>query len=110
VLNANESLTAGQSRVSADGRFTLVMQGDGNLVLYWAGHGALWATGTNGSGATIATMQGDGNLVLYNASGSAKWSSHTYGHAGAGLTVQSDGNVVIYQNSTALWSSKTCCH
>jgi hypothetical protein len=109
ILNANQSLTSGQSMSSQDGRFTLIMQSDGNLVLYWNGHGALWATGTNGKGQ-IATMQGDGNFVVYDGSGHAVWASNTNGHSGAGLTVQNDGNVVIYQSNSALWASNTCCH
>ncbi|MBK9038300.1 MAG: hypothetical protein IPL83_03905 [Bdellovibrionales bacterium] len=48
--------------------FTLVMQGDGNLVLYQDGQGggAKWATGTNGKCTRcLAAFQGDGNLVIY---------------------------------------------
>lgn len=48
--------------------FTLIMQGDGNLVLYenGTGGGARWATGTNGKCTRcMAAFQGDGNLVIY---------------------------------------------
>jgi hypothetical protein len=63
-LLPGQQLNPGQSKVSCDGRFTLVMQGDGNLVLYQQGR-ALWNTQTNGRGGHHAVMQSDGNFVLY---------------------------------------------
>ncbi|MEK6630718.1 MAG: hypothetical protein AABY89_08285, partial [Acidobacteriota bacterium] len=94
-LRANESLYPNESRTSIDGRFTLIYQGDGNLVLYY-GSSALWASNTSGTTPGRAIMQGDGNLVVYDASGTAVWSSGTYGSPGAYFVVQSDGNLVIY--------------
>jgi hypothetical protein len=106
-LAGNVSLTANQSLASCNGGFTLIMQGDGNLVLYQSGT-ALWASNTVGSGADEAIMQGDGNFVLYTSSGSPVWASGTAGNAGAYLDVQNDGNVVIYSSSgSALWSTGT---
>jgi hypothetical protein len=106
-LAGNVSLTANQSLASCNGGFTLIMQGDGNLVLYQSGT-ALWASNTVGSGADEAIMQGDGNFVLYTSSGSSVWASGTAGNAGAYLDVQNDGNVVIYSASgSALWSTGT---
>jgi hypothetical protein len=106
-LTANQELAANQSVASCNGDFTLVMQGDGNLVLYQGGT-ALWASGTVGSGADEAIMQGDGNFVLYTSAGAPVWASNTAGNAGAYLDVQNDGNVVIYGSSgTALWSTGT---
>jgi hypothetical protein len=109
VLGPNEALQPGAQRVSADGRFVLAFQGDGNLVLY-QGSTALWSTGTHGTGATVAVMQGDGNLVLYSSAGAPLWASNTAGNPGAWLVVQGDGNLVLYSSSgTALWASNTCC-
>jgi Carbohydrate binding module (family 6) len=106
-LTANVSLTANQSLASCNGEFTLIMQGDGNLVLYQGGT-ALWASGTAGSGADEAIMQGDGNFVLYTGSGTPVWASNTAGNAGAYLDLQGDGNVVIDSASgSALWSTGT---
>ncbi|MEU9478764.1 hypothetical protein [Streptomyces sp. NPDC048191] len=108
----------------------LVMQYDGNLVMYRKRDGAaIWSTGTHGHDGAYAVMQTDGNLVVYTASGKypvypwgvrpyetptrALWSSHTYGNADAWAMMQNDGNFVIY-NSTggpskggALWSTGT---
>ncbi len=102
VLNEGSSLSVGP--------FTLLMQGDGNLVLYngsiTAAH-AMWATGTNnGRGVLHLTMQGDGNLVLYTASGTAVWSTGGQG-ANAVLSLQCDGNLVTYSGGRATWATGT---
>ena len=109
ILASGASLANGQSVTSCDGRFTLVIQGDGNLVLYQAGVGALWANYVFGTGHTLH-MQGDGNLVVYNNIGEARWHTSTYGSNGAYLAVQNDGNVVVYSTtSQPLWWTGTCC-
>jgi hypothetical protein len=105
-LRANELLYPNESRTSVDGRFTLVYQGDGNLVLYYGGL-ALWASDTWGTQPGYAVMQGDGNLVVYDAYGIPRWSSNTWGYPGAYLVVQSDGNLVIYLSYWAMWATNT---
>jgi hypothetical protein len=92
---------------SCDGRFTLYMQPDGNLVLYRNGHGALWSSGTAGNTGAVTYMQGDGNLVVYSAGGRALWSTGTQGHPSAQLWVHDDGNMVIWEGSGALWLTGT---
>jgi hypothetical protein len=107
TLTANQELTANQSLTSCNGDYTLIMQGDGNLVLY-QGSTALWASNTAGTAADEAIMQGDGNFVVYTSSGSALWASGTAGNPGAYLVVQNDGNVVVYSASgAALWATGT---
>ncbi|TXH77429.1 MAG: peptidase S8, partial [Lysobacteraceae bacterium] len=109
IMASGTSLPTGGSVTSCDGRFTFVIQGDGNLVLYQAGVGALWANHVYGSGHTLH-MQGDGNLVVYNNIGQARWHTVTYGNPGAFLAVQNDGNVVVYSAAgRPLWASNTCC-
>lgn len=94
-------LTTGQS-IETSAR-KLVLQGDGNLVIYSKENGAaLWASHTVGSGATNVYFQGDGNLVIY-ASGRAVWASNTVG--ATNISLQSDGNFVIYQSGSARWAS-----
>ena len=106
-LAANVSLTSSQSLASCSGDYSLIMQSDGNLVLY-QGSTALWASNTVGSGADKAIMQGDGNFVVYTSSGTPVWASNTAGNAGAYLAVQNDGNAVVYSASgAALWSTGT---
>jgi serralysin len=116
ALVAGQALSVGQSLTSSDGRFTLVMQGDGNLVHYWNGQGPLWSTTTWNTNGLSAWMQEDGNFVLYSTStptvGYHLWHSNTYGNPGAYLAIQNDGNLVIYDSTgiTPLWSSNTGGH
>lgn len=91
--------------LSTNNRARLIMQSDGNLVLYKDGR-AVWQTGTVGRG-TCAVWQPDGNFVLYGHSGEALWASHTEGR-GYYFAVQDDGNVVIYdQAGRPLWATYT---
>ncbi|MBC7973379.1 MAG: hydrolase [Myxococcales bacterium] len=107
TMVAGESLGVGQALSSCDGRFVLVLQSDGNLVLYKDGSIPLFATGTNGQSAHFAPMQGDGNFVLYSTSLQPLFSSGTHGFPGAFLALQDDGNLVIYRDGVALWSTGT---
>ncbi len=105
-LGSNQALRPYQNVTSCNGRYNLVHQGDGNVVLYRGGT-ALWHTRTNGRSTSTFVMQGDGNLVLYGTNGAALWHPGTHGNPGATLSVQDDGNVVIYRNGRALWSTGT---
>lgn len=62
-----------------NGRATgsLVMQGDGNLVLYSPGGRALWASGTNGTPGAFAFVHGDGNFSIHRPNLQPIWSTNT---------------------------------
>jgi len=98
-------LTPGQSITSANGRFRLLFQTDGNLVLYDdVERSAPWSTISVGITPGQVLMQPDGNLVVYDAAGRDHWSTATPGNAGAYLVVQNDGNVVIYRtDGSSAW-------
>ncbi|MDQ1532147.1 MAG: pseudomonalisin, partial [Microbacteriaceae bacterium] len=87
------AFAAGQYLRSANGQYQLIMQGDGNLVLYTQGR-ALWSSGTAGHPGSTAQFQGDGNLVVYGPDGAALWNAGSVGHPGSTLALQDDGNVV----------------
>lgn len=100
-------LTMGSQLTSPDGSHRLVMQTDGNLVIYNSKNIATWTSGTSGttahylgwltsfslvdtagnrikvlanlSGPRDLIMQNDGNLVVYNEAGKAIWNSGTAG-------------------------------
>lgn len=109
---------------SPNGMYTLIMQNDGNLVLYNSKCGieprcALWSSGSyRTKGQYFMAIQPDGNLVIYTGKPPATverhiWHSNTYGRLdNYFLAVQNDGNLVIYRGSPmnkldAIWSSKT---
>ena len=98
---------------------TLVLQSDGNLVLYSGTGRALWSSRTVGSGATRLIMQSDGNLVLYRGS-VAVWNTRTNTTAArqsSQMILQSDDNLVVYRtirdfrnvviSTTAVWYTGT---
>lgn len=109
-LHGGQGVYLNQLLSSCDGRFQLIMQGDGNLVLNQPGVGPLWATNTAGQWVAEAFMQADGNFALYSGDGHA-WFNTGGGHPGARLVVRNDGNLMLYDAAgSPLWSSGTCCH
>jgi len=52
----------------------LVMQGDGNLVLYTSWWSPVWASNTAGNPGAYLNVQDDGNLVVYSANNQRLWS------------------------------------
>lgn len=110
VIQGGEGLVPGQQLSSCDKRFTLVMQYEGNLVLYM-GKTPLWATDTVGRKTASAIMQRDGNFVLYDADQKPLWATSTRDDSGAYIAVQNDGNLVLCTASgRPIWASHTCCH
>ena len=108
-LQVNGQLAVNQELVPPNGLTHLIMQGDGNLVLYRNDNSrALWASNTYGKPVNHALMQGDGNFVCYDAGNHAYWASGTDGHPGSYVVLQDDGNLVVYSsNNTPLWASNT---
>lgn len=101
-------LLPGQRIETADRARVLILQGDGNLVLYNAKGVPLWNTGTAGRSVAYLTMQTDGNLVLYSTAGNPLWNSGTYGQGLSYLRIQDDSNLVIYRtDARPTWSSRT---
>ena len=105
-LYQNQSLQPGQSIQATDGSYIATFQTDGNLVVYDRSGKAVWASGTNGKGATVCTLQGDGNLVIYNGN-QPLWATGTNGKgSNCYLDMQGDGNLVLYDgNKKPLWAS-----
>jgi hypothetical protein len=107
LTSTNQELLPGQ--FLTEGNYELVMQTDGNLVLYLESQGeVLWASQTEGIGGAYAVMQSDGNFVVYSTAGRALWASGTNGDVGDELVLQPDGNLVVYgSNGPPLWSTGT---
>lgn len=98
-------IIAGHSVSSPDGEFDLVMQTDGNLVMYDASSTPVWHSQTAGQAATRAVMQADGNFVVYNGS-TPIWNTETNGNPGAKVHLFSSGLLtVVDSNGNSLWRS-----
>lgn len=103
ILPNSTSLAVDQSIVSNNLQYRLMLQADGNLVLYAGPNEPVWATSLFGPGMRL-DMQYDGNLVLYQ-NNQPIWATHTEGHGGAHLAVQDDGNLTVFDGyGNLLWS------
>lgn len=102
----NPWLLANQYLKSADGRYVVYMQGDGNLVLWSPGGRIQWASGGGRTNLSGAIQQGDGNLVIY---ATPIWASNATGSGTFDLKIQNDGNLVTYNTDTggAIWATHT---
>lgn len=116
TLRAGQALNRGKSLFSRNGSHQLILQNDGNLVLYSLRarpRRGLWSSKTNGQAIAKAIMQRDCNFVLYRYDGSAAFSSRTNGKGNrCYLSVQNDGNVVVYSRTKAgnplpVWATNT---
>lgn len=109
-LRAGQIMHVGDCLKSSNGIYTLCMQSDGNLALYFEGRTkAIWAPNRYNSNRPYFALQTDGNMVLYGPNSYAYWSSGT-SHVGnnAYLVLQTDGNLVLYNNAgRAVWSTGT---
>ncbi|WP_374348520.1 hypothetical protein [Chitinimonas sp.] len=105
ALFPGQGLASGEAITLREG-YSLVMQSDGNLVLWVRGRAA-WQTFTGGDpknrGATFA-FQTDGNAVVYDTTGKALWDSKTNGMPNIermeidGSGISSNDGLVIYQS------------
>ncbi len=105
-VTSPDRLNAGDSITSTNGKYSLNMQGDGNLVLRNSSNKAVWNTHTAGHSGGYLSMQNDGNLVLRSSSGKAIWSSGSWGHGKSVLIMHDGGKIGIYDAyGHATWSA-----
>lgn len=102
TLNMNNCLT------SKNMARRLMVQEDGNVVVYDSRDKARWASDTygQGEGPYKFRMQDDGNLVLYDSGDSAIWASNTndMGEGKRKLKLHNNGNMsIIDENLNELW-------
>lgn len=106
TLAQNEKLRVSEELRSTNGKYTLRMQDDGNLVVYDDRGKGLWSSDTVGSGAVECVLQGDGNLLLKDRNGRVVWATNTDGYPNARLIMEDDGHVVLYkEGGVAFWSN-----
>lgn len=121
ILLQNDTMYEGEYLTSSNGQYQLILQADGNLVMYGPGHSVIWHTQTNGTGQPPFRLvaQADRNMVLYHtpsdAGNPALWTTHTgvgADRAGCFLILQDDRNLVLYEPNhdgghEAIWQSHT---
>jgi peptidoglycan/xylan/chitin deacetylase (PgdA/CDA1 family) len=84
----------------------LIMQANGDLVLYSASRQPLWSSGTSGSPDTIAVLQRNGDFALLSRTGQALFSSGTPGHEGSVLTLARRSQaIVLTRSGRTLWAT-----
>ncbi len=124
VLYTTADVPVWSSGTYGSGATRLVMQDDGNLVLYdidravWASRQGFLADrlapGSLSAGHQLFTkdrayrlvLQDDGNLVGYDAAGQYFWTTATRGSGATWLAMQTDGNLVLYTaDDVPVWSS-----
>ncbi|MGW8392459.1 hypothetical protein [Pseudoduganella sp. HUAS MS19] len=83
-----------QSIVSPDGKYSLIMQSDGSLVMYRSIDGSVrYRMKKYGA---YAIMQTDGNFVEYNSNNAAIWATNTGGKCGScWLQINNDGDLLV---------------
>lgn len=138
-LSVGESLSPGQMLTSNNGRFNLIMQTDGNLVLYKDAGKSIWSTKTSGAqyywrdpitGYTIRrtpqlltlapgllrVTDAFKDYMFWRADVQGWSNAHYQGNVPAGLVgdalvVQDDGNVVLYATGKGpVWATNTNGH
>lgn len=100
------SFEPGDFADSANALYRVIFQEDGNLVLLELPDTVLFASGTNGLGATECIMQVDGNLVIYDSEGPL-WASNTAGNEGSTLVLRNTGELAVFASGIeplAIWS------
>jgi hypothetical protein len=113
-LSAGQQMQSGAQLTQVE--TTLVMQGDGNLVLYLVcANGQfgppLWSSGTSGNPGAYAFMQPDGNLVVYRKGrtdpAGALWSTQSQGHPAAALQLNGGGLQIVDSQGYPQWNDGT---
>lgn len=110
TLGPHRALDAALPKLcTKDGKYTAVLQTDGNFVLYRndaGGPAALWSTQTTGT--KRVDMQGDCNLVVVTNQDTAAWTSQTSQRArDCNLRLTESGELRVESTAGVIWSSET---
>ncbi|WP_020413297.1 hypothetical protein [Microbulbifer variabilis] len=122
TLESGTWLQSGEKLVSANGKFELIMQTPGNLVLYenrtnskgdsW--RNVLWATHTGGNpgnpGAKAFLQKSNGLFIVYSKDMKPLWRSDTANNANKNgkLLLMDTGNLVLLrEDGTPFWHTGT---
>ena len=106
-LYPGETMFPGESLRSANGAYQLLMQADGNAVIYDLSGTPLWASRSKSPDSDFA-LRYDGNAAVQSQDGgTTSWESGTAGRYAQHIVMQDDGNLVIYSvEGDPTWSSR----
>ena len=111
-LDVGQYLSAGELLESVNHRYQLLVQDDGNCVVYEvAGMKPRWNTITRAVGCRL-TVGSRGQLLLVDGGGVVQWHQGQEGPSGTYfLLMQDDGNLVLYRQGgpgqmTPQWASQ----
>ncbi len=108
LLLMNQRLNAGES-IKNSNNSKLIMQHDGNLVLYNNNNTPIWSSQTYGHGTNCyAILQNDNNFVIYNRNNKPIWASNTSnkGYPGEAVLRLEENVLVMRSNTQIVWESK----
>jgi hypothetical protein len=112
-LIGGQKLQFGESIKSANGKYKLIFQSDGNFVIYDSANKSVWAANTSGPGVSsnFVEMHTDGRLILRSVAGTSwdkapKWLTATDTDAGAYAQLTDDGRLVVFtKDGVERWAS-----
>lgn len=87
-------------------KYKLIMQHDGNLVLYNDANTPLWSSVTPNMGGYYFQLQYDGNLVLYTSANAPLWASNTSKineTEASVLILNDDGSLRLLKGNSLVW-------
>ena len=107
-LLEQERIFPGEAIYSPNGTHELVLEPDGNLVIYDLVNGSdEWSTDTQGDPNRLV-LQNDGNLVLYGTNDVSLWASHTRGEGANELDLTNDGELrLLNPSGYVVWKANS---
>jgi hypothetical protein len=106
---ATPTTASGQKIWSPNGTYTLIIQSDGNLVLYDGSSTNIWQSNTTDKGTAPykAVMESTGNFVVYDKNNTNLWSTGT-STANSKLTLDNNGLIKILDSTNKLLWVSNC--
>lgn len=111
ILYPGEFIIPEQALVSVDGRSRLALAEDGSLTVTCNGVPHVVLAGANGQAAQLVMQGDGNLVLYTSvmSPATALFNTTTSGNAGAFLRLQDDGNLVVYLGSTPLWATYVYC-
>lgn len=96
----------GQQLVSNDGVYSLILQNDGNLIMYNGSGTNIWQSGTVGQGIAPyrALMESTGNFVVYDSQNTKLWETKT-STSDSSLLLENGVFKILDSSNKMLWIS-----